>query len=466
MNAAARRNDPVFRAERKGAGRVLLDLLAPGTTFRGFFEFTVIGAIVLAFLHGYDPDISGALRGWLPAGTPAAVQSGAGAGIAGTNRVAAVFRAQDELNQPRMPMTPHLAQVELRASYFSDQAEPLRTALMVAFGAFQKREFQRALDILANVEPGGKVRLLRGLALIGLADARNFQAGVDELERAIALGEPKAMAMLGVLKFVGFFGLPQDMPAGRRLLERAAAEGDAPAARIVGNGYSNGWAGAVDPQRAATYMRIAADRHDVKAIYLLAKMLSDGSGVAKDKAESERLMAIAADAGDADAEFAVGMSALRAVSAGATNDPEPALRWLNRAAAQGLVHASYTLGMFYLLSMPETGYYDPPRGMEYLRQCAEVLFAAECAFAYANAFELGGAGTRDPVKAYAFFLLADDASASDNAKQRLVGLAKLMTAEQIERAQSYSVEVRRQLAALARSRAVQATASTAAGAAR
>ena len=54
MNVADRASAPVYRPPRKGPGRLLVELLAPGTSFRGFFEFALIGAIVLAFLHGLN----------------------------------------------------------------------------------------------------------------------------------------------------------------------------------------------------------------------------------------------------------------------------------------------------------------------------------------------------------------------------------------------------------------------------
>jgi len=210
-------------------------------------------------------------------------------------------------------------------------------------------------------------------------------------------------------------------------------------------------------------MRLAADRHDAQAMYLYAGMVAEGRGVPKDKARAEVLMAIAAEAGDADAQFWVGMSALRTYSAGATTDPRPALQWLERAAAQGLPQANYTLGIFYIISKPETGYQDPQRGMAYLRQCAEVMLTPECAFAYAFGYAIGSAGARDPVKAYAFYLLSDDAKPYDGAKQRLKELAAQMSPEQIAQAQAYAVEVKRRIAEAARSRALQAGMSSGTG---
>src|SRR5262249_55765245 len=154
--------------------------------------------------------------------------------------------------------------------------------------------------------------------LIGLPDSEHFHAGVDLLERAVAQGEPKAMATLGVLKFVGFFGLPRDTAGGRLLLERAAPFGDGPAARGGAFGYGTGWAGAVDLERMVKFMAMAVVRNDSEAMFLFARMLGEGVGVAKNQRESERLMLSAAEAGYTEAEVGLGIANLRAYAAGAT----------------------------------------------------------------------------------------------------------------------------------------------------
>jgi tetratricopeptide (TPR) repeat protein len=436
---------PVFPAERKGPWRVFVDLLQGGHSFRGFFEFTFIGAIVLAFLHGFNPDLSGLWRALLPGDQSGVMRNGANV-PAGSGIGSIVDRYDEKQNQPHLPPTPLLKDVIFSESYFSGAEDPLRQTLKQASRSYAARDYQKTLDILADVDPDDpRVLLVRAVALMGLSDSKNFQSGVDLLDRAIAQGEPKAMAILGVLKFVGFFGLRQDLDGGRRLLEQAATAGDAAAARIVGNGYSNGWAGAVDLQRAATFMRVAADQNDAQAMYLFAKMLAEGNGVAKDQAESERLMLKAAQAGLAGAQFAVGMSNLRSLSGGVTSNPEPALKWLNLAAAQGSAPAKYTLGLFYLLSNPATGYSDPQRGVEYLRQCLEITVSAECAFAYADAFAFGRAGTRDRAKAYAFFQISEDAKPASVTRERLKEFAGFMTPEEIARAQANAIEIRQQL---------------------
>src|SRR5205823_13404386 len=97
----------------------------------------------------------------------------------------------------------------------------------------------------------------------------SFQAGAWLLESAASRGEPRAMAFLAVLKLAGMPGVARDLEAGRALLERAAAAGDAPAARVLGEGYLTGWVGALDPARAQQYLRLASERGDAKATYPL-----------------------------------------------------------------------------------------------------------------------------------------------------------------------------------------------------
>ena len=51
--------------------------------------------------------------------------------------------------------------------------------------------------------------------------------GAGMLERAVAKGETRAAAILGVLKMTGLAGYSRDLAAGREMLERAVAAGEA-----------------------------------------------------------------------------------------------------------------------------------------------------------------------------------------------------------------------------------------------
>jgi TPR repeat protein len=349
-------------------------------------------------------------------------------------------------------------------SYFASAPEPLRGQLVAASRAYAARDYQRMLDAVAGANPDERrVMLVRGTAMIKSADADTFAAGIQLLIGAGKAGEPKAIALLGVLRLVGFVGYPQDLPRGRALLEQAVGLGDAAAARVVAMGYVTGWMGTVDPMRAVALMRTASDRGDLAATFQLGKMLEAGLGVGKDQSETERLMLKAAEGGYLDAQMTLGLWKLRAYSGGLTADPEPALAWLRRASERGQWEADYTLGLFHLMSMPTSPYYDPERGAQYLRKCAESTLSAQCTFAYATALEGGRGAARDRVQAYAFYQLSDDDKPGSAAKQRLKDLRPLMSREEIAQAEALIVRQRDAFVASKRAGATPSVACCAGG---
>lgn len=422
---------PVLPTGIKRPSRLVLDLWRARGSFRHFLEFAVIGAIVLAFLHGWKPDIS-ALWG---ARAPAQQEPQAAEPIALPKNLA-------NLSKSGLPAVPRLSDVMFDDRYFAALGEPLRSQLVEATRAYAARDYGRALDVLASADPNSRhVLLVKGVATIAPMKPEDVRAGIGLIERAIELGEPKAMAVLGVLKLQGFVGIPRDASAGRQLLERAAIAGDGAASRVLGLGYITGWAGMLDATRAATLLRNGAELGDVEATYLLAMMLSYGNGVAKDTRESERLMLMAAEAGHRDAQAMLGIWRLRAYSGGLTNDPRPALVWLDRAAERGQPYAMLTLGAFYLYSKPETGYHDPVRAAELLGRCAETTLDENCAFAYATILEDGRGLSADRVKAYAYYGLSDFVLSTPAAKERMQKMATRMSPDEIARAESLIMQL-------------------------
>jgi hypothetical protein len=268
---------PVMPAVRKNPWRVLLELLHARGSFRGFIEFALIGAIVLAFLHGLRLDLSGLWNTLTPparefATAPPPPQEKSG-----------------------LPVTPHMDEVIFDDSYFAAAPEPLRGALVAASRAYAAHDYQRMLDLLDHADRNDRrVLLVLGTAMVKSANQGTFTTGLNLLISAGERGEPKAIAILGVLRLVGFVGYPQDLPRGRAFLERAATLGDAAAARVVGMGYVTGWMGSIDPARAVTLLRTASERGDLPATFQLAKVLSVGLGIGKDQAEAEQLMLKAA----------------------------------------------------------------------------------------------------------------------------------------------------------------------------
>lgn len=420
---------PVLPEARQSALRLALSLWHAGGTFRSFLEFALIGAIVLAFLHGLSVDLSGL---WA--------------------RVAS--SVHDPIMQPltptgpKLPITPHMDEVMFDENYFASAPEPLRTHLVDASRAYAAHDFQRMLDDVASDDPNDRlVLLVRGAAMVKSPDHNTFIHGLELLIAAGRLGEPKAIAILGVLHLVGFVGYPQDMPRGRALLERAASLGDVAAARVVGMGYISGWMGTIDPGRAVRILRSASDRGDIEATFQLARILQAGIGVAKNQSEAEQLMLKAAEAGHVDAQMMLGGWQLRAYSVGLTASPESALSWLRRASDRGQDDATFALGVFYMLSKPTTGYSDPKRGAELLRLCAERSLSAACTFAYATALEEGAGVAVDRVKAYAFYELSDSAESTPRSRERLKNMLGRLSRQEIAEADALVARLRAAFAA-------------------
>lgn len=275
-------NGGIIRPPRRGAGRVALDLWRAGGSFRGFVEFAVIGSVILAFLPGHsDFGALGAFRSLIK--NQFGGSSSAPINPSTKDKLAKPGPAPELPVQNRnTPIVPRLSDLRIASDYFDGIEEPLHGRLVAALAAYNARGFQKVNEVLAGEDPEDRrVLLLRGLASLGFSGPESMAAGVGMLERAVAKGEARAAAILGVLKMTGLAGYSRDLAAGREMLERAVAAGDGPAAHVLGDGYISGWAGSIDPANAERFLRLASDRGDVSATVRLAEILYMGQGVAK-----------------------------------------------------------------------------------------------------------------------------------------------------------------------------------------
>jgi TPR repeat protein len=119
---------------------------------------------------------------------------------------------------------------------------------------------------------------------------------------------------------------------------------------------------------------------------------------------------------------------------GLTDDPDPALRLLELAAARNEPHAMYYLGMFYVEFGRRIGRLDLPRGIDLFRRCTEATLEVDCAFAYATGLELGLGTTRDPVRAYAMYVVAAANGKASKAQGKRDELAKALSSDDMVRA--------------------------------
>jgi TPR repeat protein len=418
VEALRRTVQPVLPASHRGPGRVALDLWRVGGSFRGFTEFALIGAVVLAFLlTGSGAMKSGGARQIASPGT-------------GNTQVLPGKPKADF----KTPLAPRITDVGFGASYFDDVPEPLRAALVASYkDYYAKLTWEAEQRLLKTNSEHPKVLLMRSVVALANPNRESLNNGLGLLERAIEKGEPRAMAVLGVLKLAGTAGFPRDTDGGRNLLERALVAGDTAAPRILGEGYISGWAGVVDPGRARTLLELGSDRGDPKAAYRLAEMLITGHGVPKDEIEAERLFVKAAQGGHVEAIAAVGSRRLLHFMSGLTDNPDDALRLLELAAAQNEPHAMFYLGMFYVEYGRRIGRLDLPRGVDLFRLCSEATMYVECLYAYGTSLDLGLGTTRDPVRAYAMYMLAGSIK-KNKATDKRDELAKTLSSEDMVRA--------------------------------
>ena len=404
----------------------MLTLWLEGGSFRNFVEFALIGAVVLTFLHGLNLDLSPVWNLFTsPRGQISEQQSPA------------------SIAETKLPITPHLDELIFDEAYFASVDEPLRTHLVDASRAYAAHDYDRMLaDVDADDSNDARVLLVRGTAMVKSSDHGTFIRGLELLHTAGERGEAKAIGILGVLRLVGFVGYEQDVPRGRALLQRSAQLGDVAAARVVGLGFISGWMGLIDPGMAVGYLRSASEHGDVEATFQLAKVLSAGLGTAKNQSEAEHLMQKAAQAGHLDAQMMLGYWQLRSFSVGVTASPDSAIAWLQQASDRGQDDATYTLGIFYMLVKPETGYSDPKHGAALLKLCAERSLSAQCTFAYATALHQGSGVAVDRVSAYAFYELSQTAQSTGNSQQRLRDLKALLSQSDIAAADALVVRLR------------------------
>ncbi len=151
----------------------------------------------------------------------------------------------------------------------------------------------------------------------------------------------------------------RDYAAASRIWQKLADQGDAPAQQAVGLLYDLGYGVAQDLPTAVAWYRRAAEGGDAAGQYRLAFMYEAGLGVTKDRDQAESWYRKAAGQGLPAAE---GRMAELADRAGNVSE---AMRWAERAYADGDVSAAQTLCTLYLARKAE-----PPDRQQQEKWCA------------------------------------------------------------------------------------------------
>ena len=97
---------------------------------------------------------------------------------------------------------------------------------------------------------------------------------------------------------------------------------------------------------AAKLMRVAADQGDADAQFNIGMMYEDGQGVIQDYKEAVKWYRLSADQGYASAQYNLGL--MYAQGQGVTQDYKEALKWYRLSADQGDPLAQSNLGVSYV----------------------------------------------------------------------------------------------------------------------
>lgn len=173
-------------------------------------------------------------------------------------------------------------------------------------------------------------------------------------------GDKQAQYFLGVMYSSGD-GVTEDDEQALHWYKRAAERDYAPAQRAVGLCYANARGVSRDQPQSVTWLRRAAENGDGEAQYELGMKYMSGEGVSEDFQQTLFWMKKAARKGIGEAQLELGI--LLRDGAGVDHvsgpfasyrngsvinkDAEEALRWLIRAAEQGLVDAQVNVADMY-----------------------------------------------------------------------------------------------------------------------
>ena len=157
-------------------------------------------------------------------------------------------------------------------------------------------------------------------------------------------GNAVAARFLGDM-YIDGHGVPQDYAEALKWYRRAAERGDARAQRSLGVMYYDGAGVTGSYTEAAKWQRRAADQGDADAQVNLGNAYVNGDGVPQDYAEAVKWYRRAADQGNARAQFCLGI--MYDDGHGVPQNDTEAVKWFRLAAEHGLAQASDALGSIY-----------------------------------------------------------------------------------------------------------------------
>ena len=259
-----------------------------------------------------------------------------------------------------------------RAAEQGDAAAQRTLGVMYAEGQGVQQDDTEAVRwyrLAAEQGDAAAQRNLGGMYGAGQGVQQDYTEAVRWLRLAAEQGDAAAQTGLGMMYAEGQ-GVQEDDTEAVRWFRLAAEQGDAMAQIFLGLFAATGIEGvALDQAEADRWFRLAAEQDYALAqnsaaaptlalaaefLVVAATMYETGVGVAQDDAEAVRWFRLAAEQGDANAQFNLGLR--HADGRGVPQDDVEAVRWYRLAADQGNADAKKNLELMYAngLGVPDT----------------------------------------------------------------------------------------------------------------
>ena len=186
----------------------------------------------------------------------------------------------------------------------------------------------------------------------GLGVEDDSAKAIEWYERAVALGDSVSMNNLACIYYAGD-GVERDMEKAlewfRKCAEADYASGQAAVGQFCEYGYG---VAEVDKAEAARWYGMAADQGDCEAMFRLGMLYRRGQGVERDEAKAEKLFARAREAVANDREHTQSKSdyllgVMEMDGLGGEKDVDHGLELLTASAGAGDDEAQYALGCLY-----------------------------------------------------------------------------------------------------------------------
>ena len=233
------------------------------------------------------------------------------------------------------------------ASNGSVDAQVLLARALIA-GQGIDASVDRGVDILrskTDIDSSGNACLYLAMAIVkGYVPDADSTDALNLIERAVAMGNTRAMTQLGLLYASGIM-VGQDTVRSVELYEQAAAAGNEAATLQLAGSYMSGRVAPHNPKRAAELYQMAADRGSLDGMCRLGLCYAEGEGVTLNSRRAYNLYMQAAEAGSAWAMRLVAICYAQGIYV--EENMAEAAKWMLRSAEAGDAQAAFVVGQLY-----------------------------------------------------------------------------------------------------------------------